>query len=281
MRIALATCRRLPEPDPDEKPLLAALEALGADVGTLAWDDPRADAGAFDLCVLRSTWNYVHHLPEFLAWTRRTSNRTRLLNPASIVRWNVDKRYLARFAARGLRTVPTAYVRKGAPGRLRDLLGRRGWTDVVVKPRVGAGSFMTKRFPGASADAEAFLHAACAERDMMVQPYVRSVERYGERSIIALSGTLTHSIRKSPRLHGQHEKVSEATRISADERRFAEKALGLLGKPPLYARIDVARDDRGEPMLMEFELIEPSLFLIQEPKALKRFAREIVRAAGA
>ncbi len=135
MRIALATCRRLPEPDPDQEPLLARLQALGADAQLLAWDDPAADPGSFDLCVIRSTWNYVHHLPRFLAWARRAARRTRLLNPWSIVRWNCDKRYLADLAARGVATVPTVFYPKGGRRRLRDIASGRGWTDLVIKPR--------------------------------------------------------------------------------------------------------------------------------------------------
>ena len=49
----MATCRRKPEPDPDEEPLLRELRRLGADAETLAWDDPAADLGRFDLCVIQ------------------------------------------------------------------------------------------------------------------------------------------------------------------------------------------------------------------------------------
>ncbi len=43
----------------------------------------------------------------------------------------------------------------------------------------------------------------------------------------------------------------------------------------LYARVDLARDDEGRPLLMELELVEPSLFLLQHPPALERLVRAI------
>ena len=92
----------------------------------LAWDDPQADPAAYDLCVLRSTWNYAQRYDDFLAWV---DSVPRLLNPAAIVRWNSHKSYL-----RGLpvETVPTSFRRESP------------WEDVVVKPAVGAGSWRVK-----------------------------------------------------------------------------------------------------------------------------------------
>ena len=45
--------------DPDEPLLLDALEHHGVGACVVAWDDPSADWAAFDLVVLRSTWDYL------------------------------------------------------------------------------------------------------------------------------------------------------------------------------------------------------------------------------
>ena len=58
------------------------------------WSDPSIDWSAFDAALLRSTWDYFHCLPEFLAWVSRAAAATRLYNPAAVIRWNSDKRYL-------------------------------------------------------------------------------------------------------------------------------------------------------------------------------------------
>ncbi len=279
MRIALATCLSKPEPDPDEAPLLKELRSLGADARMLAWDDPAADPGEFDLCVIRSTWNYIHHLPAFLVWARRASRRTRLLNRFETVRWNCDKKYLRELAAAGIPTVPTAFYPRGGKRRLADVLSGRGWTDVVLKPRVGAASLMTRRFKdGRSPAAERFLRQASAERGMMIQPYVASVETSGERSLIFIAGRLSHAVRKEPRLSGGHEVVTRRLALAPDERRFALFALRRFRKDLLYARVDMVRDGGGKLMLMELELIEPSLFLTQSPEALRRFALACFKA---
>lgn len=281
MRIAIATCRELPEPDPDEAPLLAALRGAGARAEMAAWDDPSVDYAAFDLCVIRSTWNYVHRLDAYLAWAERVAAATRLLNPFGVVRWNTDKSYLKTLEARGVATVPTAFLGRGSATSLRAVASRRGWTDVVVKPRVGAASFSTRRFRAAAFGAgDRFLARCLAGRDMLVQPYLRSVEGRGERAIVWIAGELTHAVRKAPRFSGGREAASTGLRIAPEERAFALRVLEPHAKDLLYARVDVARGDDGALMVMELELVEPSLFLLQEPRALRRLVRACLGRAS-
>lgn len=78
----------------------------------------------------------------------------------------------------------------------------------------------------------------------------------------------THAIRKSPRFEGASERVSDAVPIEEGERDLAGRALGVLHESLLYARVDVVLDLTGAPVVMELELIEPSLFLIQSKEAL-------------
>jgi len=103
-----------------------------------------------------------------------------------------------------------------------------------------------------------------------------------ERSLVWIDGELTHAIRKSPRFAGGSESVSDEQPIAPDERALAERVLAPLSGELLYARVDVVRDDDagGAPRLMELELIEPSLFLRQCPRALDRLASAIVRHAA-
>lgn len=280
-RIALATCKSLPEPDPDADLLLSALKAEGAEAAWLAWDDPAADFRGWDLCVIRSTWNYIHDLTKFLQWAKRADKYSGLLNPWRIVRWNTDKGYLRDLQARGVPTVPTLYIDRGASPALKDLLAPTSWSDVVVKPRVGAGSFSTRRFAARDyKQGTAFLAALAAEREALVQPYLKSVEEDGERALVWVAGKVTHAVRKAARFSGQEEEVSKALRPTPEERAFVKQVLAPWQDELLYARVDVARDDQGRLVLMELELVEPSLFLKQCPEALERLVDGCLDAAA-
>lgn len=264
MRIALATCRNVPEPDVDEPLTLDAFARAGARADILAWDEPESPFADYDLVILRSTWNYFEHLDAFLAWVDRTE---RLRNRADVVRWNAVKTYLRDLEARGVAIVPTAFVARGEKKRLADV----PWDDVVVKPLVSAGSFLTERFTKDDPKGQAFLDELARERDVMIQKWMPAVDTYGERSLVWIDGEITHAIRKSPRFAGGVENVSDAVPITPEERAFAERVIAAAeAKDLLYGRIDIL-DDGGTLRVMELELVEPSLFFKQCPRALERF----------
>ncbi|MCA1720458.1 MAG: hypothetical protein LC779_04890, partial [Actinobacteria bacterium] len=167
MQIALAGCASID--DPDEPPLIEALARAGVAAAGLPWNGD-ADWSAYDLVVVRSTWDYLDDYDGYLAWA---DSVPRLANPAAVLRWNTDKRYLGRLAAAGVPVVPTAYGWADLPGRY------------VVKPTVSAGARDTVRYgPGDEAAARA--HVARLGERAMVQPYVDAVEVDAETSLIYL-----------------------------------------------------------------------------------------------
>ena len=192
------------------------------------------------------------------------------------MQWNTHKGYLRDLAKKGVPVVPTQWLGVDEQLDLADIMADRGWHDVVAKPVVGAASFLTERITDPSSEqAQTFWAKLCANGEVMVQPYLRSVEEYGERSLVWIDGELTHSVRKSPRLGDADESVSEALPIPHIERELAEAVIADIPQSLLYARIDLVRDEQGAPLLAELELVEPSLFLKQEPAALKRLVRGI------
>ncbi|MGE0785367.1 MAG: RimK family alpha-L-glutamate ligase [Sandaracinaceae bacterium] len=280
-RVACVTCRVLPEPDPDQEILLDAIRRRGADASLAAWDDPDVAWDRYDVCVLRSAWNYYHDRPGFLAWARRVDGVSRLENPLSVVEDNTDKRYLARLAAAGVPIVPTEIVAPGERPELDALLARRGWDDVVIKPLIGAASHRNLRArPGQ--EARAHLAELAAGPGALLQPYLQGVEEPGERSIIWIDGAVTHAIRKTARFWGEDERVSlDAVPIPLGGEALLLAALAALGHDELvYARVDVVPDAVGELAIMEVELTEPSLYLAQSDVALERFADALVREAA-
>src|SRR5262245_57338186 len=223
MRIGLVTCHEIPEPDVDQELLLSALRAAGAETQMIAWDASRVDLGTFDRCILRSTWNYFHNPDEFLAWVDAAAAVTDLHNRPGVVRWNIHKSYLRFFESRGITIVPTGWVPCGERASLAAIMDERNWNEVVIKPAISAGSYLTRRFSRQTlAEGETFMGQVTGLRDAMVQQYMPSVEDGGERSLIWIAGELTHAIVKQPRYADGVERVSEALPITPEERRFAE-----------------------------------------------------------
>ena len=275
MRVLLATCRELPEPDPDDRLLLAALAKRGSQARYAAWDDP-GERWEADLIVIRSTWNYYLHPTQFLEWSEFAGRRAKLWNPLDVIFWNHDKRYLLELERSGVPIVPTRRIERGETISLDDLMRQTGWQDVVIKPAVSAASYRTRRFNSESLEGHAHLTQLLETSDVLVQKYMPAVERHGERALVWIDGVFTHAVRKSPRLAGGAEDVSPAVPISPGELRVGEAALaGFEPGKLLYARVDVVPDATGQPRVMELELIEPSLFLLQCPAGLERFADAI------
>jgi len=276
MHVLLATCRELPELDPDDRLLLTALASRGIEARYAAWDDPGEHWNA-DLIVLRSTWNYYLNPTQFLEWAEYAGRAAPLLNPLDVIFWNHDKRYLLELEHLGVPIVPTRRIVRGGTTPLDDVLHETGWQDVVVKPAISAASYRTRRFQSRSnAAGNQHLAMLLTDGDALVQEYMPAVEHHGERSLIWIDGAFTHSVRKSPRLAGGAEAVSEAVPIGPKELDLGRAALaGFEPGKLLYARVDMVPDGADQPRLMELELIEPSLFFLQSPPALERFADAI------
>jgi O-ureido-D-serine cyclo-ligase len=295
VHIALVTAREALALDEDMPPLVLALRSAGASVATPCWNDAAVDWGRFDKAVLRSTWDYADHVEEFLDWTERCSEQTRLMNPPALVRWNIDKHYLVELAHAGVAVVPTRFVEPGTDHRLgldRFLAGGRGALTVgtcgafeqfVVKPVIGAGSRDAARYTIAQRD-KALAHVErllAAGGSSMLQPYLDRVDASGETAVVYIGGQYSHAFRKGPLLRLGDDLVSglfapehiTPREPDAAERRVAAAAYGsIAGAGPLYARIDLIRDERGEPVVLELELTEPSLYFLHAPDAASRFA---------
>jgi hypothetical protein len=274
--VRIATCVALPEPDDDEPVLAAAFAAAGVRAALLGWDDPAVDWSAPVPTVLRSTWNYPLAPAAFLAWLDRIAAAGPVINPPDIVRGNLHKRYLLELAARGVPVVPTTLVEQGQSCDLTAIAA----PSIVIKPEVGAASLATRRFAPGDPAARAHLATLTATGAALVQPYVPSVDNHGERALVWIDGELSHAVRKAPRFSGDHERVTGPLAIADDERAVAEAALAPFADRILYGRVDVARDATGRPMVLELELIEPSLYFVHLPAAADRFVAALRHRLG-
>ncbi|MER5253920.1 hypothetical protein [Streptomyces sp. NPDC002855] len=273
--------------DRDLPELARSLGAAGADVATVSWDDPEADWERFDLVVIRSAWDYSERVTEFVAWAGRVARLTVLANPASVVRWNTDKRYLEELAGAGVPVVPTRYL---APD---DTVEVPDDGEFVVKPTSGAGARYAGRYGKGEREA-AVRHIERMHGEgltAMVQPYMPRIDETGERALVYVGGRFLHAIQKgavlAPGTAYDDEKMPHPDlrpwQPTPAELDVAERALAAVPGSPelLYARVDLVdgADDEG-PCVMEVELVEPNLFLDLHQASLAAVTKEILTAAS-
>ena len=281
MRVALVTCRKVPDLTDDDRLLLPALAARGAAAEAVVWDDPAADWSRFDRLVLRSVWDYHLRPREFDDWlTGREREGAATWNPPALVRWNAHKAYLRTLAEQGIATLDTEWLAKGSPAPLAAVMDARGWRDVVVKPAVSASAYRTFRVARQAADAQqAELDAILADGDALVQPFAPEIAD-GEWSLLFFGGAFSHAVRKRPAaadFRVQEELGGRASTEEPEASVVAQASAALRAAPgrTAYVRVDgIVRD--GVFVLMELELIEPVLYLARHPDAPARLAGAVL-----
>jgi glutathione synthase/RimK-type ligase-like ATP-grasp enzyme len=280
-RGALVTCREEAELSADDRLLPPELARRGIAASAELWDDPGVDWKAFDAVVLRSTWDYHLRHEEFTRWVEaRELDGSRLWNPPGLVRWNSHKFYLRDLEEKGVPIVPTRFLPAGSAPDLGELLARAGWERAVVKPAVSAAAFRTHLVDRRSAESDP-ARSLLSKSDALFQEYQPEIESDGEWSFVFLGGELSHAVRKRPapgdfRVQEQFGGSAEAETPAGELVRQAQGAVAAIDSPWLYARVDAVETSRGL-MLMELELVEPSLFFSLSPggSAAARFAGEI------
>ncbi len=265
MKFAFLTDRIRPQGTADDQLAAAALRARGASVDFVPWESAEGD---YDCWLVRSPWNYHHHVGEFLDTMSRLEC---VVNPPSLLRWNADKSYLVELAARGVPVIPTRTC-------TRDALDLGDWDEVVVKPTVSAAGDGTYRLR------RDMIHADTCGRlpggRLLVQPFLPEVLSAGEVSVVLVNGEVTHAVKKTGApgnflVHEEHGGRVETWDVSPRISGLSHDALAAAPSAPLYARADWIETAEG-PLLVELELVEPELFFRFCPAAAARFAEACI-----
>jgi glutathione synthase/RimK-type ligase-like ATP-grasp enzyme len=263
----------MPDLDADDRLAVDVLAERGYDVAIAVWGDPAVDWSAAGTVIIRSTWDYNLRHEAFLAWAEAVARVAPLYNPLELVRWNIHKSYLRDLASKDVPVVPTLWLPARSRADLRKTLTEAGWPEAVVKPAIGLSTYGVRRVSGTGQDQE-HVDRLLLEHDVMVQPFVKSVQDYGERALMFINGTYSHAARKTafqPLLPTGEAGETPAEATGA-EIGVAVKAMQSLPTEALYARVDLVLGATGEPLVIECELIEPTLFLSMHPRAAHRFA---------
>ncbi|HEX6177344.1 MAG TPA: hypothetical protein VF057_03225 [Thermoanaerobaculia bacterium] len=269
MRVALATSEKWPQLSPDEQSLGDELTRVGIFAEAAVWSDPDVAWSEFDLVVIRSCWDYHLRLDEFLEWLDQLEEEgVPVENEPSVVRWNAHKSYLLDLERQGVPIPATLLLRQGSKVPHPEA------AKLVVKPAVSASAYETHLVN--AMQAPQLLERLLGRGDVIVQEYVHEVASEGEWSLVYFDRVLSHAVKKAPksgdfRVQEEHGGSSEPGEPPAPVLLVAEKALAAVDDDLLYARVDVVERASGS-LLMELELIEPSLFFRMDPLAAKRFA---------
>ena len=263
--------------------LRAALASAGVEATPTPWtahvDDCDGLQG-FPLVLPLLAWGYHY---DHARWLRACDTWQRaalpMANPAAVLAWNSDKRYLQRLGQRGVAIPPTTWTERVTAELIDEVFAATGAEQLIVKPSVSGGAWKTRRLRRGEAFDEATADAVAGMA--MIQPYLAEIETAGETSLLFFGGRLSHVVNKRPvpgEFRVQEQFGGLYTLLDAPPAgalALAEQTLAAIDAPLLYARIDVVPAADGGWLLMEAELIEPDFYLGADRHAGAGFGRAV------
>ena len=230
----------------------AFIRALNAECRP--WQDiiPTAELMVLPLFV----WDYSHRPAAFRAWLDRCERAgTRLVNPAPLLRWNLEKGYLA--------TLPGATP-------IQRLHSRADWEALtgnpVIKPLIGQSGRGVCRHSDGPPDFS-------AGQIYLAQPFIPA---QFEACLLYLNGQFSHAVQRRLAPNEWRANSAYGATVSPLAPRpewlaLAERALAALPGRPCYARVDMLIDGDDRAHINELELIEPALYGQFDPDFPARF----------
>jgi glutathione synthase/RimK-type ligase-like ATP-grasp enzyme len=168
---------------------------------------------------------------------------------------------------------------------------RHGSSQIIVKPVVSTNAtdtYLLTRERASQLGNE--LAKTFAKRAFVVQPFIESIRSEGEYSLFYFNRELSHATVKVPKrgdFRVQEEYGAEVKSLQPETAlvETGDHVIRLVEPMPVYARVDFVRGPDGRFLVMELELIEPSMYLRMDSGAPGRFARAfndyVERQAGA
>jgi glutathione synthase/RimK-type ligase-like ATP-grasp enzyme len=252
----------------------------------VSWRKKDVDWDQYDVVIIRSTWDYQQDAEAFLDCLRKIEvSSAKLENSLKIVEWNISKKYLQELQKQGVSIVPTLWFDSFDYKTVFESFAYFSAHEVVIKPLVSAGADFTYRLTEHKLlELKTELTEVFSSREFMVQPFLKSVVEEGEYSLFYFSGDFSHAILKQPKsgdFRVQEEHGGQLTSIQPTEPMLttARHCLAALPEDVFYARVDLIRHN-NEFVLIEIELIEPSLYFNMDPASAQRFVDAFVEQFG-
>lgn len=255
------------------------LQDLGWSVEQIAWKREDVDWGRFDAVYIGTPWDYPADPSRFVSVLEAIeASGVILVNDLGTVRWNLRKTYLREIAANGIDIVPGLWFDNFQGQSINSLFDALGGEQIIIKPVISTNArntFLIERADVWRKNAE--VSATFAAQAFVAQPFIAAIRTEGEYSLFYIGGAFSHAIQKRPKM--QDFRVQEehgASLVAVDPesslKEIAENLLAMLDPMPVYARCDFVRGNDGRFLVMEIELIEPSLYLRMQEGSANRFA---------
>ena len=289
--VTLLTCQAYFKPDRinpyiqnilfEEQLLKSALENQGLTVNITYWNNPSYDWSKTRSLIFRTIWDYFERFDEFLLWLEEVRYKTQLINSYELVKWNIDKHYLKELSEKGIQIVPTYFAKKNSEITLAEIIESQQWKDVVIKPAISASAYKTFKILEETVNSnEKLFKDLLNQRDMLVQPFINTIEKFGEASLMVIDGKFTHAILKKAkpgdfRVQDDFGGTVHDYVPTKKEIEFAEMVIEKCKAKPLYGRVDIIWDSEKNAYLSELEIIEPELWLRNYPKSAESIAEAV------
>jgi hypothetical protein len=254
------------------------MEKLGWDVAAVPWRSA-PDWNQFDAVYICTPWDYPEHVAEFMdVLAVIDASSAVLFNDLSIARWNLEKSYLRDVETRGDDIVPSTWFDGFDTSDVPGYFDAHKVNCVVIKPIIGANAKDTYVLTSpVSEDQLERLQKIFSGQRYFVQPFIENIQTEGEFSLFFFNGEYSHAIQKIPkagdfRVQEEHGADIVTVTPSAELLETAHTVFSHIEPLPVYGRGDWVRGPDGRFLLMELELIEPSLYLRTDSGAASRFA---------
>jgi len=266
----------------EDRLVTEALQKRGLTVTRTHWDHPNYDWTKTRYAVFRATWDYFDRFQEFSQWLSTVHTKTNLINPLSLVKWNMDKHYLHDLQHRGITIPPTLFVEPGETRSLSDLVKSTGWKDCILKPAVSGAARHTYKLNASNLNShEEIFRNLISVESMLVQEFQHQVTSKGEVAFMLFGGKYSHAVLKKAkpgdfRVQDDFGGTVHEYTPSQPEINFAEHVVSTCRPMPVYARVDMIWDNQNAYCVSELELIEPELWFRKDKQAAELFADVLV-----
>lgn len=261
-----------------------ALQRKGLSVTRKAWDDINFDWKTTRYALFRTTWDCFDRYDEFYNWFVQTKKLTQFINSEDLIVWNIDKHYLLDLQRKGVNIPKTFIVEPGSKSTLADAIKSSqrelnfSSKDLVLKPCIAGAARHTYKFRETeSENYEVIFQELISKEAMMLQEFQKNIVAEGEISMMLFNGEFSHAVLKIAkpgdfRVQDDFGGSVHNHTPTEEEIDFAKQVVAASPEMPVYARVDMFKDNDGKWALAELEIFEPELWFRVRPEAATQLA---------